>query len=428
MSARPGGPREFPNVVAEAVRLVARWFGNAATTLEQNGTLQNAVLSGPDWKGDAHDRWLADGTRARDYYRKLARTASTASQALHKLATEIDAARERYDRAVSAHDDANRSIFHAELLAGALGPLPVEILEDRLRDKVTELRDRASVAAAAANEAVEDALAAGGRAARIFGPLAEELRGLGMFGGSGGGPPHGGGPEPDPVFLAMLFGSLADNYNRGYVFQDEVLKRLGWTENHGKFRVWDGTRWINVIPDSVSAEDIVEIKARKYVTSSPQIRGELYEAARSGRGFTLVVENHSRVSVPLQEQIRAHPYGGEIVRYNPGDGGFTTLDGRPVEPADGGGWRYKDPPDDGGDGDGGGGDRDGGQPPSCGGGGLNHALGQEADRLTVEEYSEMPSGETTVPFMPWPSMPVPMPAPAPAPVPLPIPRLVPIIP
>jgi hypothetical protein len=127
----------------------------------------------------------------------------------------------------------------------------------------------------------------------------------------------------------------------------------------------------------------------------------------------LVVGRNTRVSAGLQAQIRAHPYGGEIVRMQ-ADGTFTTLDGRPVERVDSGGWRYRDPDDR---------DQGGSDSGGDGGGGLNHPEGQEEDRISVNEYADLPDSQTNmVPVVPLPlPMPMPLPAPAPMPMPLPIP-------
>ncbi|MDQ3916126.1 MAG: hypothetical protein M3323_12515 [Actinomycetota bacterium] len=404
-----GYPRDMPD--SGVVRAVAKWFGGAAAELESMATRLERLLAAPTWEGEARDRWLAEGRKGVEHYRAVALAAAKASQALHKLATELDAARDTYDAAVSSYEDAKREIVRMQLLGAGLGPLVLlddDLIEDKLRQRIEDSRDDAEAAAGRAATARDDALAAGRRAGEILDPLTEELKGLGTFAGSGPGASGASGfglPEPDASFLALLFGSVRDNYSSGHAFQKDVLSRLQLPENTTRYDAMDGSRFLRVAPDAITSDEVYEIKAGRYVYSSRQLRGELFKAASSGRGFTLVVGENTRVSIPLQEQVRNSPYGGEIVRAHP-KGGFTTLDGRPVEQADGGGWRYRNPDDAGSPPD-----------PDCDGG-LGRPLGREAERLTVEEYSENPS-RGIAPFMPLPGLPVPAPAPAPAPAPIP---------
>ncbi|MPZ68068.1 MAG: hypothetical protein GEU71_00875 [Actinobacteria bacterium] len=192
------------------------------------------------------------------------------------------------------------------------------------------------------------------------------------------------------------------------------MRRLGLTENVRNYRVVVNGREIGTRPDAFGNGQMYEMKNVRYLYLSRQMQAEMTLAAQRGEGYIVKVGPQTRVAATVQEAVRNTPYGGEIIRAHP-DGSYTTLDGRVVEEAEGGGYRYKDPDDRDGDGD------------SSGGGGLNHPDGQEADRISVEEYRDMPNQSNMTPVMPWPSFPIPMPAPAPMPAPVPLfPRLLPI--
>lgn len=419
------GVPAFPSFDAPAVRGAARWLGTSSVELSFAGTRMSGMLGGPEWSGAAHDRWIAQGLAAAAEYRAASEAFSQASQALNDLATEIEEHRREFDRAMDRYAVASSSALFTDIAIGALNLMPDSPDSDaalaNLEARLDDARGEAEAALAAARAAVEAAHEAGRRASSVLGSLSSPAAGLGTFASGGwaaspfgwlGGRRHG----PEPQFLIMLFGSVADNYLAGRSFQTNAMRNLGLRENFEAFSQTVNGRQVRTIPDAFGRGEMFEFKNTFYQHASSQIQAQLAQAAARGEGYTQVVRNNTRVSASLQEMVRNHPYGGEIVRMQR-NGDFTTLDGRAVEKVDDGGWRYRDPDDP---------DDQGGSSSGGSGGGLNHPVGQEADRISVDEYRDMPSRSSMTPMMPWPSFPMPMPAPAPMPMPMPMPRLLPL--
>ncbi|HEV2757730.1 MAG TPA: putative toxin [Actinomycetota bacterium] len=414
----------FPSFDAGAVRGAARWLGTSSVELSFAGSTMSGMAGGPEWSGAAHDRWVAQAHAAAAEYRGASESFSQASQALHDLATEVEEHRREFERAMDHYAAASSSALFTNLAIGGLDLLPdspdTEAALSNLRSRLDDARAEAEAALAAARAAVEAAHDAGRRASAVLGSLGSAAAGSGAFAGfSGGSGPLGFGSRrhgPEQSFLVMLFGSVADNYIAGRAFQMNAMRNLGLQENFETFRYNVNGRSVATRPDAFGNGEMFEFKNTYYQYASRQIQAQLGQAAARGEGYTLVVRHNTKVSASLQEMVRNHPYGGEIVRMQR-NGDFTTLDGRVVQKVEDGGWRYRDPDDpDEGSGSSGG-----------SGGGLNHPAGQEADRISVDDYRDMPSQSNMTPIMPWPSFPMPLPAPAPAPVPLPIgPRLLPI--
>jgi Restriction endonuclease fold toxin 7 len=410
----------FPNFDAGAVRGVAGWLSATAGTLRSVGTELGGILGGPDWSGDAHDHWVDQGEAGAGQFPTAGDAFSDASDALTTLAGEVEDQKEAFDRAYDNYFSALATMSGARSsLANYVPHGSPDIIEGdmrRLRQRINDAQADADRYLAQAWDAVDAALAAGRRASEALGTAADAATGLGGWAGFVGGPYPGYGSSPTDgpefSFLVMLFGSIAANYAAGRAFQVEGMNRLGLTENFEAFVQRVGGRSVRTIPDAFGNGEMFEFKNGLYVYRSSQIQAQMAQAQQSGRGYTIVVGRNTRVAATLQAQVRVHPYGAEIVRMLP-DGSYTTLDGRPVEQVSGGGWRYRDPDDQ---------DQGGS---ASGGGGLNHPEGYEEDRISVDEYAELPENQSNmVPVVPLPlpmPMPIPMPAPAPMPMPMPLP-------
>jgi Restriction endonuclease fold toxin 7 len=414
----PDACPDFPAFDAGAVRGVAGWMSSTAGTLRSVGTELGEILGGPDWSGDAHDHWVAQGEAGAGQFPTAGDAFGDAADALTTLAGEVEDQKEAFDLAYDNYFSALATMSGAQSsLANYVPHGSPDIIEGdmrRLQQRIDDAQADADRYLAQAWDAVDAALAAGRRASETLGTAADAATGVGGWAGFIAGPYGSSSPTDGPEFsfLVMLFGSIAANYAAGRAFQVDGMNRLGLTENFESFVQRVSGRSVRTIPDAFGNGEMFEFKNSLYVYRSSQIRAQIAQAQQTGQGYTLVVGRNTRVAATLQAQIRAHPYGGEIVRMQ-ADGSFTTLDGRPVERVDSGGWRYRDPDDgDGGDSD-------------SGNGGLNHPEGQEEDRISVDEYAELPENQSNmVPVVPLPlpmPMPIPMPAPAPMPMPLPLP-------
>lgn len=414
----PGGDLTFPNVQASVLRDGASTISSAAGALADAGRSVSAVSGGVggEWSGAAREAWNGTGVAAAGDLSSAAEGLRRGVTALQNLADEVDSCRARYDAAMGrlATAEADQATAMAKIAIAPVslgaGPDPLQGVQDQLSAATSAV----SAARADAEAAIIDVYAAGRRCGGALSDAAGAADGLGGFAGSAPAGPSGAGgePAPDLPFLTLLLGSVTGNRTAGREFQSEVLRRLGLDENLRSLQGFAGGSYRATIPDGLSDKEMFEVKGVLYQYRSSQIVRQLDAAAASERGYTLVIGPRTKVSPELQQAIREHPYGGEIVRSN-GQGGFTDLDGNPVEKDENGGWRYPGDDDE--------------WPPGAGGtgGSLNHPGGFEADTAPAPEgESGGGGGDGTVPIVPVPDVPLPAPAlpslPVPAPAPAPV--------
>lgn len=415
----PGATSTFPDVDSGALRTGAGSLASAASALGDQRRSVATVTGGigGEWKGAARESWNGAGTAAVSDLSRAADGIRRGVTALQRLADEVDSCRARYDAAMGRLATAKGDA------AGALADLALEVpspgnagpFYQGAQDQLDAARVAIGAAQADAEAAIIDVFAAGRRCGTALSDAAGLASGFGEFaGGSPAGASGAGGePAPDMQFLTLLLGSVTGNRTAGREFQLQVLRALGIDENTQTLQGYAGGGYRGTIPDGLEDGEMFEVKGVIYQYRSSQIIRQLDAAAASERGYTLVVGPRTKVSPELQEAIREHPYGGEIVR-GQADGSFTDLDGNPVEKDESGGWRYPGDDDE--------------WPPGAGGtgGSLNHPGGYGADTAPAPEGEGGEGGDGVVPIVPMPDLPMPAPAPMPLPIPEPIP--VPIIP
>jgi restriction endonuclease fold toxin 7 of polymorphic toxin system len=415
----------FPTVDTGALRSAASWFGITSSNFSGNAsdlsaTLRSVGSAHGGWIGAARTAWDASGVRGVADLRTASDAFSRASQILGTLASQVDQARARYEAAMGRMeqaqgeaDSAQSILDNPDSLINPEGPVGQRALAQQ-QQRLTDAVGTMNAARAEALEAQADAINAGSRAASALSDVAALAAGVGTFAGysPAGAAVQGAEAPPDYPFLVLLLGSVGDNYLSGRAFQEAVMQALGLRENFQTFQAFVGARQVGVKPDSLGEGEVWEFKGVVYQYRSSQVLGQLATAAARGEPYELVIGPNTKLSDPVIKAVRAHPYGGEIVRMQE-DGSFTDVAGNKVERAEGegNGWKYPDDDD---------------LPPTAGAGGgtLNHPQGFEAD---TEEQPEGegeggdPSNMVPMPFPEWWPAPMPMPMPIPEPIPVPVP-------
>ena len=95
-------------------------------------------------------------------------------------------------------------------------------------------------------------------------------------------------------------GKTLTPFERGRLFEKNVLNDFGWTKNTKKIG--------NSIPDAIVNGRIKEIKDVLYLSMSKQFR----EYVNSGKAIDLIVNSNTKISKPLMDAIIKS--GGTVTR------------------------------------------------------------------------------------------------------------------
>ena len=133
-------------------------------------------------------------------------------------------------------------------------------------------------------------------------------------------------PIPSPMTSDS---QIRQNWETGREFQDLLNKATGLPENTQRITITlpDGSV-VTTIPDNMGRPaGIVEAKTDRYLTMSPQLRGQMQVAVNTGQPFTLVVgENTVSIARPVLDEVAR--IGGAIYRFDPAKQTLTPISTR----------------------------------------------------------------------------------------------------